>query len=121
MVKPERPEDALFPLAVPDPLEVGLPLAVPTVGAAVGGDRIGVPGPTEGICQTVPPGKTVIGIVEALLVPRVTTVEVMRGVVRVVKELMTVGMNVSTTVEALTVPPAPGTIEVTIEAPGGSN
>lgn len=39
---------------------------------------------------------------------------------RVVKELMTVGKKVSTRVEALANPPAPGTIEVTTEAPGGS-
>ena len=48
------------------------------------------------------------------------TVEVVRGVVRVVKELMTVGMKVSTTVEALADPSAPATTEVTTEAPGGS-
>ena len=46
--------------------------------------------------------------------------DVVRGVVRVIKELMTVGKKVSTTVEALTDPPAPETIEVTTDAPGGS-
>ena len=47
--------------------------------------------------------------------------EVMRGVLRVFKELMTVGRKVSTTVEALAdPPPVPGTTEVTTEAPGGS-
>ena len=62
-MKPERPDK------VPDPLDAALALTVPTTGAAVGGDRIGVPGPTFGICQAVPPGKTVIGTAEVLLVP----------------------------------------------------
>ena len=47
-------------------------------------------------------------------------IEVTRGVVRVVKELMTVGKKVWTTVAALTDPPAPATKEVTTDAPGGS-
>lgn len=47
--------------------------------------------------------------------------EVVRGVLRDVKELMTVGRKVSTTVEALADPPlAPGRTEVTTDAPGGS-
>ena len=46
--------------------------------------------------------------------------EVISGVVRVIKELMTVGMKVSTTVEALTDPPAPDTMDVTTDAPGGN-
>ena len=64
VVKPESPDEAALP-----PLDAELPLATPTVGEAVGGDRIGVPGPTLGICHAVPPGKTVIGMVDELLVP----------------------------------------------------
>ena len=110
VVKPERPDEVR---------DAPFPLDVPTVGMTVGGDNIGVPGLTEGICHTVPPGKTVIGMVDELLVPKVTTVEVVSGVVRVVKELIIVGIKVSTTVVALAVPPAPATIEVTTDAPGG--
>ena len=68
-MKPEESNEALFPLTAFEPLDTGLPLAVPTVGAAVGGDRIGAPGLTVGICHAVPPGKTVIGMVDVLLVP----------------------------------------------------
>lgn len=69
VVKPETPEEAPNPLVALDPPDAGLALAVPTVGAAVGGDKIGVPGPTLGICHAVPPGKIVIGRAEVLLVP----------------------------------------------------
>ena len=69
VVKPERPEEVPDPLVALNPPDAGLALAVPTIGAAVGGDRIGVPGPTLGICHAVPPGKTVIEMAEVLLVP----------------------------------------------------
>lgn len=107
VVRPERPDDVLVPLTIIDPLDHGLPVAVPSVGAAVGGDRIVVPGPTVGICHAVPLGKMVVGTADVLLVPYVTTLEVAKGVVRAVKELITVGRQVSTMAEALADPPAP--------------
>ena len=68
-MKPEKPDEALFPLIALDPLDAVLLLVGLTVGAAVGGDRIGVPGLTVGICHAVPPGKIMIGIIDVLLVP----------------------------------------------------
>lgn len=68
-MKPEKPDETLVTLITLDPLDAASPLAVPTVGAAVGGDRIGVPGLTVGICHAVPPGNTVMGMVDVLLVP----------------------------------------------------
>ena len=69
VVKPESPNEAVLPLTAYDAVDAELPLAIPTDGDAVGGDRIGVPGPTLGTCHAVPPGKTVIGMVDELLVP----------------------------------------------------
>lgn len=106
VVRPKRPDDVLVPLTIIDPLDHGLPVAVPTVGAAVGGDRTVVPGPTVGICHAVPLGKMVIGTADVLLVPYVTTLEVTKGMVRAVTELITVVGQVSTMVEALADTPA---------------
>lgn len=69
VVKPKRPDEATCLVAPFDLLGAGLAIAWPTVGAAVGGDRIGVPGPTIGTCHAVPLGNTVIGMAKVLLVP----------------------------------------------------